>query len=105
MRETSEANPPAYLTTHHGRGGRALLALLGFALLVGCTATVYVPPPKESAAEKIAVANFNLSQCQELSPALYKCPAFDKPLCLPAFSRNDVDCVRLGPKGELLMVP
>ncbi len=47
--------------------------------------------------------NFALDKCQPLEANLYKCPAIDQPICTPEFTRADVNCVRIGPKGSVFV--
>ena len=48
-------------------------------------------------------ANFALEKCQQIEPNLFKCPAVDQPLCTPEYTRTDVNCVRIGPKGSVFI--
>jgi hypothetical protein len=76
-------------------------AVLGAVLaLAGCSTTGL---PQETAKQAMVVANFDLNKCQELDVGLFRCPAVDKPLCNPDFTRTDVDCLHVGKKGELMM--
>jgi hypothetical protein len=77
----------------------AAIAAGGFTL-GGCSTT---PPPQETPKQAMVVANFDLNKCQELDAGLFRCPAVDKPLCIPDFVRTDVDCLHVGKKGELMM--
>ena len=49
------------------------------------------------------MANFQLDKCQVLGANLYKCPAIDQPLCTPEFTRTDINCVHIGPKGSVFI--
>ena len=73
----------------------ALVAMLG---LGGCSSDNAQTPP----ANPIQV-NFALDKCQPLEANLYKCPAIDQPICTPEFTRADVSCVRIGPKGSVFV--
>ena len=73
----------------------ALVAMLG---LGGCSSDNAQTPP----ANPIQV-NFALDKCQPLEANLYKCPAIDQPICTPEFTRADVNCVRIGPKGSVFV--
>jgi hypothetical protein len=73
----------------------ALAAMLG---LGGCSSDNAQTPP----ANPIQV-NFALDKCQPLEANLYKCPAIDQPICTPEFTRADVSCVRIGPKGSVFV--
>ena len=45
---------------------------------------------------------FDLAQCQQISPSLYKCPALDKPVCDPGYSQTDVTCVKVDKTGVVI---
>src|SRR5882757_4744429 len=76
----------------------ALAASLGMLALGGCSSQDADKPPAQP-----MMANFALDKCQNLGPNLYKCPAVDQPLCTPEFTRTDVNCVRIGPKGSVFI--
>ena len=76
----------------------ALAGSLGMLALSGCSSQNADVPP-----EHPMMANFALDKCQNLGPNLYKCPAVDQPLCTPEFTRTDVNCVRIGPKGSVFI--
>ena len=74
-------------------------ALAGMLALVGCSSST---PADQPPANPIQV-NFALDKCQPLEANLYKCPAIDQPICTPEFTRSDVNCVRIGPKGSVFV--
>jgi hypothetical protein len=76
----------------------ALAASLGMLAIGGCSSQNADQPP-----EHPMMANFSLDKCQNLGPNLYKCPAIDQPLCTPEFTRTDINCVRIGPKGSVFI--
>ena len=73
-------------------------ALATMLALGGCSSDNAQTPP----ANPIQV-NFALDKCQPLEANLYKCPAIDQPICTPEFTRSDVSCVRIGPKGSVFV--
>jgi hypothetical protein len=77
------------------------LGLVSLAIQAGCASTP--PTPAQAAAERVEM-NFDISQCQELEPNLYRCPSIDKPLCNPDFARADVDCVRITKTGHVIVL-
>lgn len=76
----------------------ALAASLGLLAIGGCSSQ-----SADQAPEHPIPANFALDKCQNLGPNLYKCPAIDQPLCTPEFTRTDINCVRVGPKGSVFI--
>jgi hypothetical protein len=76
----------------------ALAVSLGMLALGGCSSQNADQPPEHPMA-----ANFALEKCQQLDANLYKCPAVDQPLCTPEFTRTDINCVHIGPKGSVFV--
>ena len=76
----------------------AMAVSLGMLTLGGCSSQNADQPPEHPMA-----ANFALDKCQNLGPNLYKCPAIDQPLCTPEFTRTDINCVHIGPKGSVFI--
>jgi hypothetical protein len=74
------------------------VAMLGLLALAGCSASE--PSPAQQAALAKTELHFNLGECQQLEPSLYKCPAADKPICNPDYN-GQVNCVRIGPNGSV----
>ena len=68
----------------------------------GCSSQPNLTPAQE-AAGKYAEMNFDLDKCMPIEPNLYRCPAIDKPLCSVEYSRPDIQCVRIGPKGHVFV--
>ena len=86
------------------REGLAILA--GGAALVAMLGGISFADDKAMAKDRRIEMNFDLSKCQEQGPNLYKCPAIDKPICTPEFSQPEVQCIRVGKKGNVfVMVP
>jgi len=76
----------------------ALAASLGMLAIGGCSSQNADVPP-----EHPIPANFALEKCEQIQPNLFKCPAMDQPLCTPEFTRTDINCVRIGPKGSVFI--
>jgi len=75
-------------------GGAAIVTLLGG---IG---SAQAPTPQQKQLE----LNFDLTKCEPMGPNLYKCPAIDKPICTPEFSRPDIVCIRVGKKGNVFVM-
>lgn len=76
----------------------ALAASFGLLAIGGCSSQSTDQAP----AQPIA-ANFALEKCEMIQPNLFKCPAVDQPLCTPEFTRTDISCVHIGPKGSVFI--
>lgn len=77
----------------------AAVAMLTFA---GCSSQTEVTPAQKAAGD-YAEMNFDINKCMPIEPNLFRCPAIDKPLCTTEFSRPDILCVRVGPKGNVFL--
>ena len=77
----------------------AAVAMLTFA---GCSSQTEVTPAQKAAGD-YAEMNFDINKCMPIEPNLFRCPAIDQPLCTPEFSRPDIQCVRIGPKGSVFL--
>ena len=79
----------------------AALAMLTFA---GCSSHQQTEvTPAQKAAADYAEMNFDINKCMPIEPNLFRCPAIDQPLCTTEFSRPDIQCVRIGPKGSVFL--
>jgi hypothetical protein len=80
----------------------ALSAIAGLGLLTlgGCSSSE--PSASTQAGLARVELHFNLGECQQISPGLYKCPAADKPICNPDYN-GQTECVRIGPKGSVFV--
>ena len=76
----------------------ALVTSLGMLAIAGCSSQ-----STENAPAQPIAANFALEKCQQIEPNLFKCPAVDQPLCTPEYTRTDVNCVHIGPKGSVFI--
>jgi hypothetical protein len=76
----------------------ALAASFGLLAIGGCSSQ-----STENAPAQPINANFALDKCQQIEPNLFKCPAVDQPLCTPEYTRTDVNCVHIGPKGSVFI--
>lgn len=75
-------------------------AIIGaFAMLASAGCSTETQPPTIETGSPLAQANFDLRKCDQLEPN----PAVDKPLCTPQFNRDDLNCVRIGPKGSVFV--
>jgi len=84
-------------------GLKRAAAIGAFAMLASAGCSTETRPPTIDASSPLAQANFDLQKCEQLQANLYKCPAVDKPLCTPEFNRDDLNCVRIGPKGSVFI--
>ena len=77
----------------------AALAMLTFA---GCSSQTEATPAQTKAGD-YAEMNFDINKCMPIEPNLFRCPAIDQPLGTAEFSRPDIQCVRIGPKGNVFL--
>ena len=86
------------------RVGLAKIAtLLAAAMLAlsGC----YIFSPSQAQVDKAQTQlHFDLSQCQQTAPNLYKCPGVDKSICGAFYSGQQVDCLSLDKDGNVIVM-
>ena len=81
----------------------ATIAALAMLTLAGCSSQQTEITPAQKAAGDYAEMNFDINKCMPIEPNLFRCPAIDQPLCTTEFSRPDIQCVRIGPKGNVFL--
>jgi hypothetical protein len=82
----------------------ATIAVVAMLTIAGCSSSQTADQtPAEKAAGQYAEMNFDLDKCLPIEPNLYRCPATDKPLCTTEYSRPDIECVRVGQKGNVFV--
>ena len=82
----------------------ATIAALAMLTLAGCSSQQHTEvTPAQKAAGDYAEMNFDINKCMPIEPNLFRCPAIDQPLCTTEFSRPDIQCVRIGPKGNVFL--
>ena len=82
----------------------ATIAALAMLTLAGCSSQQQTEvTPAQKAAGDYAEMNFDINKCMPIEPNLFRCPAIDQPLCTTEFSRPDIQCVRIGPKGSVFL--
>jgi hypothetical protein len=75
--------------------GAAMIALSG----------CYIFSPSQAAIDKEQTAlHFDVSQCQQTGPNLYKCPGVDKSICGAFYSGQQVDCLALDKDGNVMVM-
>jgi uncharacterized protein YceK len=78
----------------------AISSFVGMLSLGGCASGT---SGTDSASSGGTAMNIDLSQCKQQEANLYKCPAFDLPVCQPDYAGTDVKCVRIGKKGSIIV--
>jgi len=69
--------------------------------LSGC----YIFSPSQAAVDKQETAmHFDVSQCQQTGPNLYKCPGVDKSICGAFYAGQQVDCLKLDKDGNVTVM-
>jgi hypothetical protein len=95
--KTREAN------VMRGRAVRvaAMIAAAGTIALSGC----YIFSPSQAQEDKAQTRlHFDISQCQQTGPNLYKCPGVDKSICGAFYSGQQVDCLSLDKDGNVIVM-
>jgi hypothetical protein len=69
--------------------------------LSGC----YMFSPSQASENKLQTQmHFDVSQCQQTAPNLYKCPGVDKSICGAFYAGQQVDCVALDKDGNVIVM-
>jgi hypothetical protein len=78
-----------------------MLVSVGTTALSGC----YIFSPSQAQVDKAQTQlHFNLAQCQQTAPNLYKCPGVDKSICGAFYAGQQVDCLSLDKDGNVLVM-
>jgi hypothetical protein len=86
-----------------GSAVRVAGAVVAAAMLAlsGC----YIFSPSQAQENKLQTAlHFDVSQCQQTAPNLYKCPGVDKSICGAFYAGQQVDCVSLDKDGNVIVM-
>jgi hypothetical protein len=86
------------------RAGLAKIALpLAAAMLAlsGC----YIFSPSQAQEDRAQTRlHFDITQCQQTAPNLYKCPGVDRSICGAFYAGQQVDCLSLDKDGNVLVM-
>ena len=82
----------------------ALSVVAGAAALVALLGGFSSANAGSSAKGKKVELTFDLSKCEQRAPNLYKSPAVDKPICTKEFQQPEVECIRVGKKGNVFVM-
>ena len=86
-----------------GRLIRAAGLLVAGAMVA--TSGCYMFSPSQADVNKANTQmHFNLAQCEQTAPNLYKCPAVDKSICGAFYSGQQVDCLYLDKDGNAMVM-
>ena len=81
--------------------GAVLSVAAAMLALSGC----YSFSPSQAQENKLQTAmHFDVSQCQQTAPNLYKCPGVDKSICGAFYAGQQVDCVSLDKGGNVMVM-
>jgi hypothetical protein len=81
--------------------GAVLSVAAAMLALSGC----YIFSPSQAQENKLQTAmHFDVSQCQQTAPNLYKCPGVDKSICGAFYAGQQVDCVSLDKDGNVIVM-
>ena len=79
----------------------ALLLAAATLALSGC----YIFSPSQAQEDKAQTRlHFDITQCQQTAPNLYKCPGVDRSICGAFYAGQQVDCLSLDKDGNVLVM-
>ena len=77
------------------------LAVAAMLALAGCS----IFSPSQAQEDKLQTQlHFDVTQCQQTAPNLYKCPSVDKSICGAFYSGQQVDCLKLDNDGNVIVM-
>jgi hypothetical protein len=85
------------------RSARVAATMVSAATLAlsGC----YIFSPSQASENKAQTQlHFDLTQCEQTAPNLYKCPGVDKSICGAFYSGEQVDCLALDKDGNAIVM-
>ena len=82
------------------RIGRCALRVVASASMIALSGCYLFSPSQESVDKAQTQLHFDLSQCQQTSTNVYKCPSVDKSVCGAFYSGPQVDCLYLDKDGN-----
>lgn len=78
----------------------AIIVSAGMLGLSGC----YLFHPSQASENKLQTQlHFDITQCQQTAPNLYKCPSVDKSICGAFYAGQQVDCIALDKDGNVIV--
>jgi hypothetical protein len=79
----------------------ALLLAAAMLALSGC----YIFSPSQAQEDRAQTRlHFDITQCQQTAPNLYKCPGVDRSICGAFYAGQQVDCLSLDKDGNVLVM-
>jgi hypothetical protein len=69
------------------------------------TSGCYIFSPSQADVNKAQTRlHFDISQCEQTAPNIYKCPGVDKSICGAFYSGQQVDCLNLDKDGNVIVM-
>jgi hypothetical protein len=79
----------------------ALLLAAAMVTLSGC----YIFSPSQAQEDRAQTRlHFDITQCQQRAPNLYKCPGVDRSICGAFYAGQQVDCLSLDKDGNVMVM-
>ena len=83
----------------------ARMVMLASAALTLAISGCYLFSPSQAQEDRAQTRlHFDISQCQQTGPNLYKCPGVDKSICGAFYSGQQVDCLSLDKDGNVIVM-
>ena len=86
------------------RAGLAKVALLLAAATLSLTGCYIFSPSQAQEDRAQTRLHFDLTQCQQTAPNLYKCPGVDRSICGAFYAGQQVDCLSLDKDGNVMVM-
>lgn len=95
-----KANQPSV----SGRRGARIAATIMVAATLALSGCYTLSPSQSSEDKAQTLMHFDVSQCQQTGPNLYKCPNVDRSICGAFYSGQQVDCLKLDKDGNVTVM-
>jgi hypothetical protein len=95
------------MNVNHANFARVGLAKIATLLAVAMLALsgCYIFSPSQAQEDKAQTRlHFDITQCQQTGPNLYKCPGVDRSICGAFYAGQQVDCLSLDKDGNVMVM-
>ena len=87
-----------------GRGRIRVAATMIAAATLALSGCSIFSPSQAQEDKAQTLIHFDITQCQQTGPNLYKCPNVDRSICGAFYSGQEVDCLKLDKDGNVIVM-
>jgi len=86
------------------RAGLAKVAIFLAATMLALSGCYMFSPSQAQEDRAQTRLHFDITQCQQTAPNLYKCPGVDRSICGAFYAGQQVDCLSLDKDGNVMVM-